>query len=85
MFKTDLLDWPRLVTHLSPGSMIYRSTCFVCGHVWAEVERPGTVKTVECPMCSCGIHTTFPMPEQARGHDGVWIDPGTEPSTLYLN
>jgi len=86
MYKTTVLDWPKVIVHLAPGVGTYRTACFVCGHQWVEVEKAGKVRDVECPMCSCKtLDVEFPMPERARGHDGVWIDPGTEPSTLYLN
>ena len=72
----SVLNWPQAVVHISPSVGLYGMVCFVCGHQFVAVVQPGK-RVVDCPMCSCKQpETYFPMPENAAGSDGVWIDPG---------
>lgn len=81
----DVLGWPIAVVHLSPGVGLYPVACFLCGHRWIAIEKPGR-RIVECP--TCGVEQPehqFLMPENVKGSDGTWIDPGIEANIVYLN
>jgi len=85
MFDMTALDWPQVVVHIMPGTWFYGASCFVCGSQWVAMARPG-LGELECPTCNCRqINVKFPMPVQAQGRDGVWIDPGTEPGMIFWN